>query len=80
MASLNGYSNRNPMINSTRAQFVRNSQHPQFNSYPQPPLPPLLQSQQASFQNASEIRRIEDNVIVRLPRGPDGSSGFLLKR
>lgn len=26
-----------------------------------------------------EIRRIDENVI-RLPRGPDGTSGFLLKR
>lgn len=30
-------------------------------------------------QPQTNIRRNEDNVI-RLPRGPDGSSGFLLKR
>lgn len=37
------------------------------------------QQQQLSFQAVPELRRIDDNVI-RLPRGPDGTTGFMLKR
>lgn len=81
LIDINGYSNRNPVSNSTRAQFPRHSQHQQYSSYPQPPLPPApYLQQQSSFQIPPETRRIEDSIIIRLPRGPDGSSGFLLKR
>lgn len=38
-----------------------------------------LQSAQQSSQLQLEMRRIDDNVI-RLPRGPDGTAGFILKR
>lgn len=38
-----------------------------------------IRSQQSSFQATPEMRRIDDNVI-RLPRGPDGTAGFMLKR
>lgn len=37
------------------------------------------QQQKLSYQSVPELRRIDDNVI-RLPRGPDGTTGFMLKR
>lgn len=55
---------RNPQ--SQTQQYQYQSSHVQ--QYQQPPL-----------QVAPEIRRIDDNVI-RLPRGPDGTTGFMLKR
>lgn len=36
-------------------------------------------SQYNQYQIPPEMRRIDENVI-RLPRGPDGSTGFMLKR
>lgn len=80
--NVNGYSNRNAVSNTTiRAQFVRNSQQQQYSSYQQQQQPPPpLYSQQPSFQIPPDMRQLEDNVIIRLPRGPDGSSGFMLKR
>lgn len=76
---MNGYSNRNlinSVGNSSRA-FVRNSQPQLYHSYQ--PSHHILQQQQHTFQISPEMRRIDENVI-RLPRGPDGTTGFMLKR
>lgn len=76
--NVNGYLNRNipNQINSvgnpSRAN-VRSSHPQQYHSYPS------IQQQHPSYQLASDARRIDDNVI-RLPRGPDGTTGFMLKR
>lgn len=61
--------NYNPVISSTSKPFGRNYQ------------PAQQQQQQQPFQTQqiNDFRRLEDNII-RLPRGPDGTSGFLLKR
>lgn len=73
---VNGYSIRNvlnptnSMGNPSRAN-IRNFQPQQYHTF--------QQQQQPSFQIAPEMRRIDDNVI-RLPRGPDGSTGFIFKR
>lgn len=78
--NINGYSNRNtanqtnPVGNSSRA-FVRTAQPQQYHSYQ----PSHHLQQQPIFQISPEIRRVDENVI-RLPRGPDGTTGFMLKR
>lgn len=41
--------------------------------------PPVALSPASTASSSPSVRRNEDNVI-RLPRGPDGSTGFLLKR
>lgn len=69
----NGYSNRTLINHSTARTYARNHQSSQH---------PYQQQQQPAFQPPPpppEMRRIDDNVI-RLPRGPDGTSGFILKR
>lgn len=80
--AVNGYANRNvlnntnPVANPLRTQYARNQQHTQqYPSY-QPSQYPY---QQPAFQPLPEMRRIDDNVI-RLPHGPDGTTGFMLKR
>lgn len=66
----NGYSSQINSIGNTSRAFVTTRS-------------PLYQQQQlqqqSSHQLAPEMRRIDDNVI-RLPRGPDGTAGFMLKR
>lgn len=81
---VNGFSNRN-VSNQTNSvgnpprPNIRNSHPQQYHSY-QTLHFQQQQLQQPSFQvQAPEMRRIDDNVI-RLPRGPDGTAGFMLKR
>lgn len=71
--STNGYSSPNSIGNPSRA-YVTRSPHYQPSHFQQ-----QQQQQQISFQAVPELRRIDDNVI-RLPRGPDGTTGFMLKR
>lgn len=72
---VNGYSNRTPVGTSSGAIIRNQHQIQQYNSYQ----PSHHQQQQIAFQISPEMRRIDENVI-RLPRGPDGTSGFMLKR
>lgn len=65
----------NSVGNPSRA-FVRNSQPQQYHSY-QPSHQQI--QQQPTFQISPEMRRVDENII-RLPRGPDGTTGFMLKR
>lgn len=66
ISNTNGYSSPiNSVGSSSRAYATRSNQQ--------------QQQQQLSFQAVPELRRIDDNVI-RLPRGPDGTTGFMLKR
>lgn len=63
----------NSVGNSSRV--VRTPQPQQYHSYQ----PSHSLHQQPTFQISPEMRRVDENVI-RLPRGPDGSTGFMLKR
>lgn len=59
--------------------FVRNSQPQLYHSYQPSHHLQQQQQQQLTIQISPEMRRIDENVI-RLPRGPDGTTGFMLKR
>lgn len=89
---VNGFSDYNNVSNSTN-NSISSSSSGNGNGKPIPrnfnPIhngavnKPLVRNYQPSPQQQPlqppEFRRLDDNVI-RLPRGPDGSSGFLLKR
>lgn len=83
----NGFSCRNgalPLGNSVRP-FNRNYPPPPPPAPSQPqypnnfPSPAQQLQQQIAYAMAPELRRI-DETVIRLPRGPDGSTGFMLKR
>lgn len=74
----NVYSQTTSLAGNSSRGFIRNSQPQQYHSYQ-----PSHQQQPSSapFQLPSEMRRIDDNLItIRLPRGPDGTNGFIFKR
>lgn len=70
-------------IGSSSRPFNRNFLPQQYqNNFQQPltQLPHHLQQQLAFQPMAPDLRRIDSDNVVRLPRGPDGSTGFILKR
>lgn len=71
----NGYSNQINSAGSSSRPYASRSLHYQPSNFQQQ----QQQQQQLSYQSVPELRRIDDNVI-RLPRGPDGTTGFMLKR
>lgn len=69
----------NSVGNSSRVNYVRNPVHQQYPTYQPSHHHQSLPHQQHAFPIPPEMRRIDENVI-RLPRGPDGTTGFMLKR
>lgn len=70
----NGFSNTDNS-NTNRTFIPRNNSNQSMNQTARS----YGRNHSSPNQPSPELRRIEDNVI-RLPRGPDGSAGFMLKR
>lgn len=76
----NMYSQTTSLAGNSSRGFIRNSQpQPQPQQYQSYQPSHQQQQQLPPFQLPPEMRRIDDNVI-RLPRGPDGTTGFMFKR
>lgn len=69
VSNTNGYSSQINSAGSSSRSYATRSLN----------LQQQQQQQKSSYQSVPELRRIDDNVI-RLPRGPDGTTGFMLKR